>query len=342
MPNLVSVRNGGLSRSDPRRLALFTKTVGKGLRGTEVDEAIEWCELYGANPFTKDIYFFIFDADDSERRRVVPVLGIGLYRKIAARSGNYRPDDKPPRFTYDEALIGPGNPRGIVDCEVAAYRFAHGDWFPVVSKLRWDERAPIIEEGADGYSWEEIPGQFWPDGHKRAGKPKMRKVQVGEVTTKLDPTKKNWRTMPETMLAKCVEADAIRKGWPNETSGSYVDGELDASHTIELTATEIIETVETERRLAAIGGANAILVSWEDGKALEPVPVGQFGDRVLKFIGDHKDEPSVVMIWQERNTHGLREYWARDKDGALALKKKLEAVAAAMHSEPPAKRRGAA
>jgi hypothetical protein len=57
------VRTGALTRRDPRRLDLFRKTVGKDLRGDEIDEAIEWCELYGANPFVKDIYFFVFDAD---------------------------------------------------------------------------------------------------------------------------------------------------------------------------------------------------------------------------------------------------------------------------------------
>jgi phage recombination protein Bet len=306
MPNLVLAKSGGLSRSDPRRLSLFTKTAGKDLRGPEVDEAIEWCELYGANPFTKDIYFFVFDADKPDKRRVVPVLGIGLYRKIAARSGNYRPDDKPPRFTYDPEAMGPLNPKGIVDCEVTVHRFAHGEWFPCVSRLKWEERAPIQE------IWE--PGE---DGKRRpSGK------------FQLDPKKTNWRTMPETMLAKCVEADAIRKGWPNETSGSYVDGDLDASKTLELSATEIIETVETERRLAAVGGSNAILVSWEPTAALTPVPIGKFGDRVMEFIGQNTDQPSVILLWKERNKHGLNEYWARDKDGALALKKELEKVTA--------------
>src|SRR5690606_12382101 len=106
----IPIRNtGALTRQDARRLDLFRKTVGKDLIGAEIDEAIEWCELYGANPFVRDIFFFVFDAD-KPTRHVVPVLGIGLYRKIAARTGNYRPDENPPRFRYDEALKGPSNP----------------------------------------------------------------------------------------------------------------------------------------------------------------------------------------------------------------------------------------
>lgn len=324
-------RTGALTRNHPDRLRLFVKTVGKDLRGAEIDEAIEWCELYGANPFAKDIYFFVFDAADEEKRRVVPVLGIGLYRKIAARSANYRPDDKPPRFTYDDNLVGPANPKGIVDCEVTVYRFAHGEWFPVASRLRWEERAPIIEEGADGFVWEEIPGQFWPEGHKRAGKPKCRKVPVGQVVPKLDPTKKNWRQMPETMLAKCTEADAIRKGWPNETAGSFADGELDAQHTLDLTATEIIDNAEREDRFAKIGGAKAIMIDWLDGEPLQRVPLGKFFDAAMAFIQAHmkagEEEVVHIMQWKERNKNSLQEFWALEKDAALVLKKRLEEVA---------------
>ena len=330
-------KTGALTRRDPSRMALFKKTVGKDLRGTEIDEAIEWCELYGANPFAKDIYFFVFDADDANKRRVVPVLGIGLYRKIAARSGNYRPDDKPPRFTYDDSLVGPANPKGIVDCEVTVYRYAHGEWFATPSRLRWEERAPIILDGEEGFTWEDIPGQFWPEGHKRAGQPKRRKVPVGEVIAKLDPTKKNWRTMPETMLAKCCEADAIRRGWPNETAGSYAEGELDQAHTIELTATEIIDNAEREDRFERIGGAKAVMVDWMDGEALQRVPAGQFYDKAMAFVRKHmvkgEEEAGHLLAWRSRNAAALQEFWAMEKDAALALKKELEKVEA-FHKQP--------
>lgn len=337
--NIVPMsKTGALTRRDPTRLALFKRTAGKHLIGPEIDEAIEFCELFGANPFARDIFFFVFDAADAEKRRMVPVLGIPLYRKIAARSGNYRPDEKPPRFTYDEKLIGPANPKGIVDCEVTVYRHSHGEWFPITSRIRWEERAPLIQDGEDGFRWEDDPsGAKHPEGHKHAGKVKRRRVPVGEVIVKLDPTKKNWHSMPETMLAKCVEADAIRKGWPNETSGSYVEGELDQAHTLELTATEIIDNAEREDRFAKIGGARAILVDWCDGEALQRVPVGQFYDAVMGFIQTHmkpgEEEIGAILRWSDRNTEALREFWALEKDAALALKKKLEEVAAKAKSE---------
>lgn len=323
MTAIVPHRMPGLTRHDSRRLSLFTKTVGKELRGAEIDEAIEWCEHYQANPFVNDIYFFVFDANDAEKRRVVPVLGIGHYRKQAARHRDYRPDDRPPRFTYCEPTQA--NPKGIAACEVTVYKHVAGGWHAVTSSLKWEERAPII---AGGFRWEDT-GEVWKD----TGKPKKRKVADQTLPDILDPKKKNWETMGETMLAKCVEADALRKGWPEALSGSYLSEELDAANTIELTATEIVKEHEAEERTKRLNVANTILIDWCDGKELQPVQIGKLGDQALAFIKQHAEEPSAVLVWQQRNRHGFNEYWARDKDGALAVKAAIEKVQSSLQQE---------
>lgn len=329
---IVPYRNmGALSRHDPqfsRRLSLFSKTVGKDLIGAEIDEAIEWCEIYGANPFTKDIYFFVFDAD-KPTRRVVPVLSIGLYRKIAARTKCYRPDDKPARFTYDESIAGPADPRGIVSCEVSVYQFVQNAWWPVAESVRWEERAPIRMEGSEGSKWEPT-GEIYPEGHPKAGKQRMRKIAIGEPVAILDPKKPNWATMPETMLSKCAEAAAIRKAFPNEVAGSYVEGELDAAHTMELTATEIIEREGQTERIARIGAGKSIMVSWGANDPLQRVAVGQFHDRVMEFLADNtkqgEEQYAEIANWRVRNREALNDFWAYEKDAALALKQEFERI----------------
>lgn len=300
---LPLTRTGALTRSNARKIDLFRRTAGKHLRGVEIDEALEWCELYGANPFVKDIYFFVFDAE-KETRRVVPVLGIGLYRKIAARTGNYRPDEAPPRFAYDEALRSAANPAGMVWCEVGVHIYSHGAWHIVVSRLKWDERAPVREE--------------WAETEQGRRRPTGRFA--------LDPTKQNWRTMPETMMAKCCEADAIRKAWPGETAGSYVAEEMDAPTTIDATAIEIAEAYASDQRIRQIGSAHSILIQWEADGPIVQESVGTLGDTAIKWLRLHQQEPGSVQLWQDRNRFALREYWARDAAGALEVKKVTESI----------------
>lgn len=301
---IVPHRGGGLTRADSRRLALFTRTAGKDLIGYEIDEAVEWCEIYAANPFTKDIYFFVFDADKPAKRRVVPVLGIGLYRKIAARTGKYRADEKPPRFTYDDALAGPLNPKGIVDCEVTVYVHQHGEWFPVTERLRWDERAPIKEIWAENDNGRRAPTGLF----------------------ELDPKKDNWHRMPETMMAKCVEAAALRKAFPLEMAGSYSEGELDAPHTLELAATEILERDARADRQNKAG--DGLIVDWIDGKPLDIVPANAMHGRVRDFISNN--DPMMIAAFADRNRVTLKQFWVMKPDEALDLKRAFEAAQKAL------------
>jgi hypothetical protein len=128
------------------------------------------------------------------------------------------------------------------------------------------------------------------------------------------------------MMAKCVEAAAIRKAFPEETAGSYSEGELDQVEVLNLSATEIIEGEEERQRLERIGGANCLTVDWCDGQALSREPVGTFGDKVLAFIQENREAPMTVRMFHNRNTAALQEYWAKDKSGALELKKAFEAI----------------
>lgn len=65
------------------------------------------------------------------------------------------------------------------------------------------------------------------------------------------------------------------------------------------------------------------------------VPVGQFGDQVMAFLIKNKDEPLSILAWSDRNNVALKEYWARDKSGALEVKKALEQYEA-MRPKPEA------
>lgn len=273
--------------AEGKQLDLIRRTVAKDCDPAEFDQFIHICKAVRLDPLRRQIYAFVFSKNNPQFRRMSIVTGIDGYRAIAERTGNYRPDDLPPRIEYDPALRGPKNPLGIIRAEVTVYKFSHGNWHRVVAEAYWDEYAPIKGEA-------------------------------------LDDKKDNWRKMARVMISKCAEAQALRKAWPDDFAGLDVEEETDRFASIELTASELADEAATAQRFEAIGGANALTVDWCSGEPLERVPVGQFADRILAYLRDN--EPMTISVFQERNKETLKEYWAKDKSGALELKKAFEAA----------------
>jgi len=205
-----------------RQLDLIRRTVANDCNPQEFDLFCEVARRAGLDPFRRQISAIVFSKGDQDKRRMSIITGIDGLRSIAARSGRYRPDEDPPRFTYDEALKDPhSNPLGIERAEVRVYIRDEGSeiWRPVAGVAYWDEFAPLKEEGADGFDWVES-GQLWPQGTAKAGQPKMRKQPRGQVVRKLD-TSGQWGKMGRLMLAKCAEAQALRKAFPEDLAGLY-------------------------------------------------------------------------------------------------------------------------
>lgn len=300
MNNVVAITD----RFRPAQLALIQR-MNPDCSPDEFNVFMSAAAQLGLDPLRKQIYAFVFSKNDPEKRRMSLVVGIDGFRAIAARSGEYRPDDRAPRITYDERSIKEDtNPLGIISAEVTIYKRVAGEWWPITAVAHWDEQAPLIEDG----TWE-----------KNANGKSFFK---GNGHYKLDPKKDAWRRMGRLMLAKCAEANAIRRGWPEDLSAVYSDEEVDRSKTIDLTASEIAETANVESRLAMIGGAEAILFDMGDG--LERIPLGKATDMILERF--RAMPPHEVMQWKNLNRIPLQEFWARNKADALDLKKEIERI----------------
>ena len=288
----------------------------------EFDQFMHVAASLGLDPLKKQIYAFVFNKDKPDKRRMSLVVGIDGFRAVANRSGNYRPDDRAPRIAYDPEAANPlTNPLGIVSAEVSVYKRVHGDWWPTVAVAHWDEFAPIVSgsDNPDDYEWIDT-GETWPD----TGKPKKRKRLRSGISAEpmLDPHKDNWRKMPRVMIAKCAEAQAIRRAWPEDLSSVYEDSELDRARTIDLTATELAESANVENRLALIGGSDGIMFDMGDG--LERIQIGKAADTIMGALS--KMEPHAAMQWENVNRVPLQEFWARQKTDALEVKRMLEGI----------------
>ncbi len=292
-----------------QQLSLIRKTAAKDANDVEFNSFIEFCRMARLNPLRRQVHLFIYNKDNPKKRQPVIVTAIDGLRAIADRSGNYRPDPEPPRITYDEKLKGPLNPLGIVKAVVTVFKWSHGEWFPVAGEAHWAEFAPIKDVWAE-------------DGSGRRSKTGKQE---------LDPTKEGWTRMAHIMISKAAEAQALRKGWPEDLSGVYAEEEIDKMKIIDLTATEIAEEADKTERLERIGGINTIMVDWLNGEELQPVPVGKFFDAAMAYVKTHtkpgEEEYSEIVKWREKNRHSLLQFWGMEKDAALELRNVLDGLA---------------
>jgi phage recombination protein Bet len=312
--NALVQHNKGVSLFSERQQALIRRTVAKDCSNDEFDIFIGMCIALKLDPLRKQIYAFVYGKDDPKKRQLTLVTSISGFRTIAERTGNYRPDEEGPVFTFDDNEKGPTNPLGLVSAKVRVYKFSHGAWHPVAETAYWSESAPIKDE----WGWDNETGKRKPTGKKV-----------------LD-TSGQWGKMPRLMLAKCAEAAALRKAWPDEMSNLYGEEEIDRQKFIDLSPSDIAEEGAVRDRQERIGHAkDTVPIAWR-GAADEPidfVPIGQLYDRIVAFIREHKGEPSVIRLWRERNAIGLREAWALAPNDVQAAKKEIEAALAAEPAE---------
>lgn len=272
----------------------------------EFDQFMHVAAQLGLDPLRKQIYAFVFNKANPDKRRMSIVVGIDGFRSVAKRSREYRPDNRAPRFTYDPALVDADkNPLGLVSAEVSVFQFSHGEWHEVTAIAYWDEFAPIVDGGK------------WTTDDETG-----RRVFKKDGSMQLDPAKDSWRKMARIMLSKCAEAQAIRRAWPEDLSAIYADEEIDRARTIDLTATELAEQANVESRLAQIGGAEAILFDMGDG--LERIPLAKAGDMILERF--RTMQPHEILQWKNTNRIPLQEFWARSKADALEIKKEIERI----------------
>jgi len=295
MNNIARLPTNDFSARD---LALVRRTVAADTTDDEFNIFVNYCSTLGLNPLRRQVYALVYNKADAKKRKMSIIVAIDGFRAVAARTGNYRPDDEEPRFEFDAEAKSPTNPLGFVKAVVKVWQFSHGEWFPVTASAYWDEYAPTRDEWAEG-----------EDGKRR---PTGKKTLDGK-----------WPTMGRLMLAKCAEALALRKAWPDDFSNVYAPEELDRAQA-DMTAAELAAAGAVTERLERIGGGGAIVVDWLNGAPIEPVAAGKFADRVLEFLEQNRDAPSQIGLFEARNRHALREFWAQSPGDALELKKKIE------------------
>lgn len=284
-----------------KQLDLIRRTVAVDCSEDEFNLFIEVATRLALDPFRKQIYAVVYNRDKPDKRKMSIITGIDGFRSIAERSGKYRPGEDEPEIIYDERAKDPKtNPLGIERAVVTVYKYGpDGQWHPLKGVAYWSEFAPLNEI----WAYDEV---------------ERKKRPTGEFELAFG----NWRKMPRVMIAKVAEAQALRKGWPEDLAGVYAAEEMDRA-TIDATASELAESAAVDDRLKLVAGKDALVCMWAPGKPLESVPIGSFADRCVEFLHETKDA-ATITAWAETNKATLNEFWARAKTDALAVKKFME------------------
>jgi hypothetical protein len=106
--------------ANPRDLALIRRTVARDTTDDEFALFIHWARALRLDPLRRQVHAIVFN--DPRKRRLSLVTSIEGVRAVAARTGNYRPDETAPTFSFDEARRNEANPAGLVSAAVRVWQ----------------------------------------------------------------------------------------------------------------------------------------------------------------------------------------------------------------------------
>lgn len=280
------------------QLKLIRRTIARKCSDSEFDQFVAVATQCGLDPLRRQITPLILNPNDVDKRELIPWTTIDGLRVIAARQGDYRPMETAPLIEHQEGSLDQDrNPLGIVRAEVRAWKASDGAWHPVVGEAWWEEYAPLHKERANGAP--EIGG--------------------GVSRLVLDTS---WRRMGRVMIAKCAEAQALRRGWPDLLSGLYGEEELQRLRLADQTATELLRQADDNAHRRQLSTRTLWFV-FETGGPFEPVKLSDVFARLQAFY----DKPSSAIDlerFDQINRASLQTLWEWAPADAFNLKRMSE------------------
>lgn len=161
-------------------------TIYPGAKTDSILLAVDYCRSRNLDPMLKPVHLVPMNVKDAQTGkyawRDVPMPGVGLYRIQAERSGTYAGADEP--------VFGPTIHEDFANKDNGTTSVSYPEWCSyTVYKLMGDRLVKYVAK------------EFWVENY------------AVEKNTSLAPNSM-WKKRPFAQLAKCAEAQALRKAWP--------------------------------------------------------------------------------------------------------------------------------
>lgn len=188
-------------------------SIYKGASDAMILLAVDYCKARKHDPLMKPVH--IVKTWDAEKKTYVEGIwpGIHLHRTTAARTKEYAGQDDPEFGQTVTKQLGERQVTFPEWCKIRVYRMIQGQRVAYTGMVFFEE---AFAKGKDGG-----PNAMWS---KR----------------------------PRGQLAKCAEAEALRKAFPEETTGEPTAEEMEGAHVGPDNAKDVTPAAEQSRKLDAL------------------------------------------------------------------------------------------
>ena len=253
------------NKYSPILIKALANSLYVGAKEESIMMVLDYCKASGLDPMRKPVHIVPMSVKNPVTNRYewrdVIMPGIGQYRTNAVKTGQYAGVSEP-EFGEEVEEIFPeerdekGNIR-------PALKMVYPKWCKVT----------VRRQMSNGTIVEFVAKELWKENYATAGKNSMQPNAM-------------WRKRPYGQLAKCAEAQALRKAFPEfgaqptaeEMEGKFIDAEI---------VTDLADGDAEPKKLSELKSALSPLgieVRWEEGVATATGNTFQ-NAKILKELG---------------------------------------------------------